>query len=182
MSNDFSNFTLDWPVYQDGVEPTGEWKPFRIGLLKAIKAAAESVTMAAQTESPIETIFEAQLALALRPFCKDIGWEFSVGAENGDDDIVLHPQFPLAQFRYDFAVRAKWKLTPLVLVECDGKQFHSSIDQQANDKLKDEAASRAGIRLLRFTGSEIHRDIDACIKHAMSVAIAINAAVQCKVI
>jgi very-short-patch-repair endonuclease len=117
--------------------------------------------------------------LALRSFCKDIGWEFSVGAENGDGDIVLHPHFPLAQFRYDFAVRAKWKLTPLVLVECDGKQFHSSIDQQANDKLKDEAASRAGIRLLRFTGSEIHRDIDACVKHAISVAIAINAAVQC---
>jgi very-short-patch-repair endonuclease len=178
MSYDFSNFksAIDWPVYQDEVAPTGEWKPFRIGLLKAIEAAAESVTMAAQTESPIETIFGAQLALALRPFCKDIGWEFLVGAENGDGDIVLHPQFPLAQFRYDFAVRANWKLTPLVLVECDGKEFHSSIDQQANDKLKDEAASRAGISLLRFTGSEIHCDIDACVKHAISVTI--NAAVQ----
>jgi very-short-patch-repair endonuclease len=69
-----------------------------------------------------------------------------------------------------------WKLKPLVLVECDGKEFHSSVDQQANDKLKDAAASRMGIRLIRFTGSEIHRDIDACVKYAMSVII--NAAVQ----
>jgi hypothetical protein len=44
------------------------------------------------------------------------------------------------------------------------------------DKLKDEAASRAGIRLIRFTGSEIHRDIDACVRCAMSAII--NAAVQ----
>ena len=176
MSHDFSSFksAINWPVYRDEVAPTGELKPFRIGLLKAVEAAAESFTMAAETESPIETIFGAQLALALRPFCKDIGWEFSVGTEN--DDIVLHPQFPLARFRYDFAVRAKWKLKPLVLVECDGKEFHSSDDQQANDKLKDIAAAGAGIRLIRFTGAEIHREIDACVKYAMSVII--NAAVQ----
>lgn len=176
MSHEISNFksAIDWPVYRDEVAPTGELRPFRIGLLKALDAAAESFTMAAQTESPIETIFGAQLALALRPFCKDIGWAFSIGTEN--DDIVLHPQFPLAQFRYDFAVRAKWKLKPLVLVECDGKEFHSSADQQANDKLKDVAALQAGIRLVRFTGSEIHRDIDACVTYVMSVMI--NAALQ----
>jgi very-short-patch-repair endonuclease len=176
MSHEFSTFksAIDWPVYQDEIAPTGELKPFRIGLLKAVDVAAESFTMAAETESPIETIFGAQLALALRHFCKDIGWKFSVGTE--DDDIVLHPQFSLARFRYDFAVRAKGKLKPLVLVECDGKEFHSSSDQQANDKLKDVAASRAGVRLIRFTGSEIHRDIDACVKYAMSAII--NAAVQ----
>jgi very-short-patch-repair endonuclease len=176
MSREFSTFksAIDWRDYRDEVAPTGELKPFGIGLLKAVEAAAESFAMAAETESPIETIFGAQLALVLRPFCKEIGWEFSVGTE--DDDIVLHPQFSLARFRYDFAVRAKWKLKPLVLVECDGKEFHSSADDQANDKLKDEAASRAGIRLIRFTGSEIHRDVDTCVKYAMSAII--NAAVQ----
>jgi very-short-patch-repair endonuclease len=125
--------------------------------------------MAAETESPIETIFGAQLTLALRPFCEEMGWKFSVGTE--DDDIVLHPQFPLSRFRYDFAVRAKWKPAPLVLVECDGKEFHSSADQQANDAFKNEAASRARIRLIRFAGAEIHRDIDACVKYAMSTII-----------
>jgi very-short-patch-repair endonuclease len=174
--DDFLSFksAINWPVYQDEVVPTGELKPFRIGLVKAVEAAAERFIMAAETESPIETIFGAQLALTLRPFCEDIGWEFSVGT--GNDDIVLHPQFPLDRFRYDFAVRAKWKLKPLVLVECDGKEFHSSADQRANDILKDESASRAGVRLIRITGSEIHCDVDACVKYAMSVII--NAALQ----
>ena len=116
----------------------------------------------------------AQLALALRPLCNDIGWKFSVGTE--DDDLVLYPQFPLARFRYDFAVVAKWKARPLVLIECDGKDFHSSADQQANDKLKDDAAANAGIRLLRFTGSEINSDVDACVRYALSAML--KAAIQ----
>lgn len=176
MDRDFSNFksAIEWPIYQDEVAPTGELKAFRVGLSKALETVAESCAMAAKTDSPIETIFGAQLALALRPFCKEIGWHFSVGTE--DDDIVLHPQFTLGRFRYDFAVRAKWKMRPLVLIECDGKDFHSSTGQQENDKLKDETASRAGIRLIRFTGSEIHRDSDACVKYAISAII--NAAVQ----
>jgi very-short-patch-repair endonuclease len=176
MSGEFSTFksAIDWPIIQDEVAPTGELKPLRIGLVKAVEAAAESCAMATETESPIETIFGARLALALRPFCKEVGWEFSVGT--GNDDIVLQPQFSLARFRYDFAVRAKWKLKPLVLIECDGKEFHSSAVQQANDKFKDEAASRAGIRLVRFAGSEIHRDVDACVKYTMSAIM--NAAIQ----
>src|SRR5271156_6344344 len=113
MMDEFSNFrsAIVWPDDQDReVVPTGEFKPFKLALLKAIKVAAESAGMAAATESPIETFFGAQFALLLRSFCKDIGWEFSVG--KGDSDIVLHPQFPLERFRYDFAVRAKGQSKP----------------------------------------------------------------------
>jgi very-short-patch-repair endonuclease len=177
MTHEFSNFksAIAWPDFQDEIAPTGELKPFSAALLKAVEAAAESFTMAAETESPIETIFGAQFALALRPLCNDFGWKFSVGTGD-DDDLVLCPQFPLARFRYDFAVLAKWKAKPLVLIECDGKDFHSSADQQANDKLKDEAAANAGIRLIRFTGSEINGDVDACVKYALATMM--KAAVQ----
>jgi very-short-patch-repair endonuclease len=176
MTHEFSDFksAIAWPDFQDEIAPTGEWKPLSTAWLKAIEAAAESFTMAAETESPIETIFGAQFALALRPLCNDIGWKFSVGT--GDDDLVLYPQFPLARFRYDFAVVAKWKARPLVLIECDGKDFHSSADQQANDKLKDEAAANAGIRLIRFTGSEINGDVDACVRYSLSAML--KAAIQ----
>jgi very-short-patch-repair endonuclease len=176
MTHEFSNFksAIAWPDFQDEVAPTGEWESLGTVGLKAVEAAAESFTMAAETESPIETIFGAKLALALRPLCNDIGWKFSVGT--GDDDLVLYPQFPLARFRYDFAVMAKWTARPLVLIECDGKDFHSSADQQANDKLKDEAAAKAGIRLIRFTGSEINGDVDACVRHALSALL--KAAIQ----
>jgi very-short-patch-repair endonuclease len=61
-------------------------------------------------------------------------------------------------------------------MECDGKDFHSSADQQANDKLKDEAAANAGIRLIRFTGSQINGEVDACVRYALSAML--RAAIQ----
>ena len=171
MTHECSDFksAIAWPDFQDEIAPTGEWIPLSAAALKAVEAVAESVTMAAKTESPIETIFGSRFALALRSLCNDIGWKFSVGT--GDDDLVLHPQFPLVRFRYDFAVVAKWKAKPLVLIECDGKDFHLSADQQANDKLKNDAASNAGIRLIRFTGSEINGDVSACVAYALSVML-----------
>ena len=128
MTHELSDFksAMARPDFQDEIAPTGEWKPLSTAWLKAIEAAAESFTMAAETESPIETIFGAQFALALRPLCNDIGWKFSVGT--GDDDLVLYPRFPLARFRYDFAVVTKWKARPLILIEFDEKDFHSSAD------------------------------------------------------
>jgi very-short-patch-repair endonuclease len=173
MSAEFSNFksAIAWPKDRYVAEeiPRDELKPFRMGLLKAIEAAAESFTMAGVTESPIETFFGARFALRARPLCDALGWEFAVGTE--DADLVLHPQFPLERFRFDFAIRMKGQPKPLILVECDGKDFHSSSEQQANDALKDVAASNARIRLIRFTGSEINRDADGCASHALLAAI-----------
>jgi len=172
MIDEFSNFksAIVWPDDREPDEaPTGEFRPLSIGLLKAIETAAESFCMAGETESPIETIFGAQFALALRPLCKDIGWDFAVGT--GDADIVLHPQYALHRFRYDFAVRANGRPRPVLLIECDGKDFHSSAEQHANDRLKDAAASNAGIRLIRFSGSEIHRDVDGCVTYALTACI-----------
>jgi hypothetical protein len=80
----------------------------------------------------------AKLALALRPVCEELGWTFSVGAQS-DADVSLQPQYPLQRFRYDFAILAKGQSQPLVLIECDRKVFHSTEEQQANDRLKDEA-------------------------------------------
>jgi very-short-patch-repair endonuclease len=170
----FSNFksAIEWPkdYSQRGEEiPTGELKPFRIALFKAIEAAAENVAMSGVTDSPIETFFGARFALRARSLCDALGWEFSVGTENAD--LVLHPQFPVGRFRYDFAVRTAGRVKPLILVECDGKDFHSSVEQQVNDALKDAAASNAGIRLIRFTGSEINRDPDACASLALAAVI-----------
>jgi very-short-patch-repair endonuclease len=173
MIDEFSNFksAIFWPDDHKVVEeiPTGELTPLRVALLTAIESAAESLTMAAVTESPIETFFGARFALRARPLCAALGWEFAVGT--GDADMVLHPQFPLGRFRYDFAIRLKGRRRSLILVECDGKDFHSNSEQQANDALKDAAASNVGIRLIRFTGSELNRDVDVCVSHALAAVI-----------
>lgn len=50
----------------------------------------------------------------------------------------------------------------VVLIECDGRDFHCTDAQIANDRRKDAAAALAGIRVLRFTGSEIFHNPTRC--------------------
>jgi len=166
MVEDFSNFksAIAWPDLNEPEEaPTRDFVPLSVAMVKAVECAAESVSMSGSTESPIEAIFGAKLALALRPVCEELGWTFSVGARC-DADVSLHPQYPLHRFRYDFAIIVKGQSQPLLLIECDGKQFHSTEEQQVNDRLKDKAALEAGVQLVRFSGSEINSDIDRCIR------------------
>jgi very-short-patch-repair endonuclease len=169
MVDDFSNFrsAIAWPDLGEPKEvPTGDFIPLRVAVAKAVDYAAESFTMSGVTESPIETIFGAKLALVLRPVCEQLGWNFSIGARS-DADVWLQPQYPLLQYRYDFAILAKGQPRPLILIECDGKEFHSTDEQQANDRRKDEAALKARVQLVRFSGSEINSDIDRCIRRTL---------------
>ncbi|MBO8155871.1 MAG: DUF559 domain-containing protein [Bacillaceae bacterium] len=43
--------------------------------------------------------------------------------------------------------------------ECDGKAYHSSPEQKTHDRKKDRYLSRRGWTVLRFSGSEIHRNV-----------------------
>jgi very-short-patch-repair endonuclease len=82
---------------------------------------------------------------------------------------ALRPQFPLQRFRYDFAIESVAGQV-LLLIECDGKEFHSTPQQRANDRAKNEAAAAAGFRLARVTGSEIFRDAKLAAEHLMLIA------------
>lgn len=171
MSDDFSNYksAIEWPSQEGEDPPTGgDFQKLAVATATVIAAAAESYSMAGVTESPIETIFGARFALHARRLCEDHGWKFVVGAEPAD--ISLRPQFPLQRFRYDFAILVRGR--PVVLIECDGKDFHSSDEQLANDALKDTAAKEAGFQLLRFPGSQLHRDPDRCVSMAIEAMAA----------
>lgn len=82
-----------------------------------------------------------------------------------DTDVLLIPQWPIGRYRYDFLARSAHHAR-VVLIECDGKDFHSSREQTANDRRKDEEAKRAGIPLLRFKGTELFRDAHSCASTA----------------
>ena len=162
MSNEFSNFrsSIIWPEYErKEEEATGEFKPIGEVQVDVIAAAAEAYKIAGITESPIETLFGARFSLHAQRLCSNDGWSFGIGDSSAD--LVLRPQFPLGRFRYDFAVIARG--IPVVLIECDGKDFHSSDEQMANDDAKNKAAHEVGLILLRFTGSELNRDPDSCV-------------------
>lgn len=117
----------------------------------AAASIARRVELAQTCESPIEIDLAAELELL-----RDLKFK-------------VVPQFRLAGFRYDFALTTNGG-RPLFLVECDGKDFHSTPEQIANDRRKDNSAEAAGLPLLRFTGSEIFRSPKRVAEHVANLA------------
>jgi very-short-patch-repair endonuclease len=98
--------------------------------------------MARFTESPIEIMF----GMAMMELMDD-GWE-------------LMPQFKWRRYRIDWALQVPGK--PLIFIECDGNEFHTKAEDVARDRRRDIMIRRAGIRLFRFTGSEIYQAAQRC--------------------
>jgi very-short-patch-repair endonuclease len=62
------------------------------------------------------------------------------------------------------------KKLPLIVVECDGHDFHERTKEQAQrDKSRDREMMAMGFRVIRFTGSEIHRHPQRCAKEIDSL-------------
>ena len=49
-------------------------------------------------------------------------------------------------------------------VECDGEAYHSSRNAQIRDRMRNNELASYGWLVLRFTGTEIYRNITGCIK------------------
>jgi very-short-patch-repair endonuclease len=84
-----------------------------------------------------------------------------------DPSLSLRHQFPLGRFLYDLYFKREGRSKPLVVIECDGKEFHSTDEQIANDRAKDALAAKSGILLLRFSGSQIFRELDRCTQQVL---------------
>lgn len=106
----------------------------------------EKVEVAARlakfTESPIEIM----LGMALMELIED-GW-------------ALMPQYKWRGYRIDFALEVPDK--PLIFLEADGSEFHTRPEHVARDRRRDQDIRRAGIKLFRFTGSEIYQNARGC--------------------
>jgi very-short-patch-repair endonuclease len=132
-------------------------------------------------ESPIEI----NLALAFFQLAYDEP-ELPVFFYSPDEPPVfksgLHvqPQFPVGRYRLDFLVVMAGKdINPPLLfaVECDGHEFHERTPQQAaRDKQRDRTLTKHGLRVMRFTGSEINRDPDHCVRELLDATIKIRGA------
>jgi very-short-patch-repair endonuclease len=83
----------------------------------------------------------------------------------GHNVLLFSTQIPIAGYRADFIVALTGIIRPaqVVIVECDGHDFHEKTKQQAaHDKRRDRKLQAAGYRVLRFTGSEIYADPIKC--------------------
>lgn len=81
--------------------------------------------------------------------------------------VAIEPQFPVGDFRCDFAVAGRWNSYGLhvrgCIVECDGAEWHSSTEQTERDSFRQRTIeNRLKVRVLRFSGSEIFRDPNGC--------------------
>lgn len=116
-------------------------------------------------ESPIEVLLGASGYLVFKIFYADyFGFcppdEIDRAASRG----LWIPQFQWQGFRIDWVLADKNARQPYVFVECDGHDFHERTKEQAErDRAKDRAIQLAGIPILRFTGREIHRNVNDCL-------------------
>jgi hypothetical protein len=144
------------------------------------------------TESPIEQVFAVAYAtilfdgpqldtsikwnrqIDLAPLLADDLKSMPYRPFTVDQANVVIPQCKLPQGRVDFVLlrwlrdverlRSPLVRSPMVIVECDGHEYHERTPKQAErDRSRDRAFQAAGHTVLRFTGRELWRDPYACV-------------------
>src|ERR1700733_8088476 len=156
--DDFSNFhsAIEWSDLHPPTEhATDELKPLAFFVLSVVDNWALAASIEAICESPIELELGVQFLNAFRAIA--------------DEDFKLVPQQEMGPFRYDFAITRQGKL--IGLIECDGKEFHSTNNQLANDRAKDKLAAEMAVRMFRFPGSDIYRDPKGCVREVLHTII-----------
>jgi len=73
----------------------------------------------------------------------------------------LKPQIRIGDYRVDFAIPNK-----RIVIEVDGHAFHSTRNQRTRDAKRERELVLKGWKVIRFTGSEIHKDVFGCINDA----------------
>lgn len=150
------------PYVHGSEADVGDFNPVSFGgvLAKVVVRAAASAMVSPTSDSPIETLLGAAVLLLFRDAGKPLTLCMSDELDKAKS-LSFVPQFKWSIYRSDWAIYNP-RTTGALLLECDGKEFHSSADQKAHDQKKDVAAHDRGYLTMRFTGSQIHRDADGC--------------------
>jgi very-short-patch-repair endonuclease len=100
-------------------------------------------------QSPIERELFVAIALDLH----DLGLQF-----------WLNSQVRFGAYTADIVLGVPLKaMSPVVVIECDGHDFHERTKEQArHDRRRDRWMQGQGVAVFRFTGSEIFRNPEAC--------------------
>ncbi len=134
--------------------------------------------LAANCQSPIERLLLAPL-MFIWPQCLSPRYE---GPGDREREARLYAQYRVGDRKLDFAyivtpLQEPWEIR--LGIECDGHEYHSSVEQKANDNERTiEVVSEQGFNIIRFSGSQISRDPKAC---AAKVAEAVDGIFQSNV-
>lgn len=77
-------------------------------------------------------------------------------------NIKIIPQFQVGPFVADFRINHP-DSNDFIIVELDGKDFHTP----ERDSRKNKYYEDNNYNYIRFTGTDVHRRLDACIKEAL---------------
>lgn len=130
---------------------------------------------AIKTESPIEEDFLAALQAisdGLVVFIPNASLDDLMKRATADDErqrVFMASQVPLWKYRADFVLATYYTPTSprVICVECDGKEFHTSAEQQQRDYDRDAFLMGKSIATVRFTGGQLKRDAYACAYKAI---------------
>ena len=136
----------------------------------AINSVACKLWGLVNRESPTEHILGIAIFNALKQLydwpCRiysEAEFRNFVTANNSQPIFVIVPQFGITGVGHvDFAIFAPHLSTdkPVVVVECDGHQFHNTPQQASEDRRRKRALELLGIPLLPFTGTDVVRESD----------------------
>lgn len=158
---DDDGYPLQPPYVQGSEEIIGEFNPVMLGgaFASVVERARIAMEASRTADSPIETILGSAIVLCFQ----NNGRPLALASEPSPEakGLLLVPQFKWGIYRSDWAIYNP-KTTGALLIECDGRDFHTSPEQVSHDKRKDQAAHDRGYLTMRFTGSQIHRGADAC--------------------
>lgn len=101
-----------------------------------------------KTESPIEELFYNKLKETL----------------SEEDFNLFIPQYEILPYYVDFGIPSK-----KIVVELDGHEFHSSKTQRTNDLKRQRYLQGLGWSVIRYTGTEIYKNLDRCVDDLLNL-------------
>lgn len=152
-----------WRFVHGSEADAGDFKPVLIGaaLMSVVDRVRLILNVSPGCDSPIEAQLGAEIITFFDRASEPLLLCKAIDLRNAPHGLLLVPQFAWSVYRSDWAILSARRHGAL-LIECDGKEFHSSDAQRAHDAKKDAAALDSGFVTLRFTGSQIFRDADGC--------------------
>lgn len=125
-------------------------------LARRIPGRAPKRPRGRQAESPVERMFREAWCELYPEHAAKLVAQYPVTAEE-------------QRFRLDFAIPSVTRDGRLA-IEIDGHATHSSPAAIAHDRRRQRILERAGWRVIRFGGSEVHRNARACAREAAAFA------------
>lgn len=139
---------------------------------EALRYEEQAYSICSRCESPIEALLLAALHKHSK-ICGDENLHFLLTDKpsvkpNFDEAAFVYTQITLGDYRADILIHdvtypLELREPRWIIVECDGHDYHERTKEQARrDKKRDRFFTAKGFKVLRFTGSEIWADPDAC--------------------